>query len=74
MTLPRRILIVGPSWVGDMVMAQALYRLLAERPESPVIDVVAPSWSLPILERMPEVAHGIELAVAHGDVHRMSCK
>ena len=27
----RKILVVGPSWVGDMVMAQALYKLLAKR-------------------------------------------
>ncbi len=71
MTLPspaRKILVVGPSWVGDMVMAQALYRLLAERFDGPRIDVVAPSWSLPILARMPEVANGIELAVGHGEL------
>jgi heptosyltransferase-2 len=31
------------------------------------IHVVAPPWSLPVLERMPEVARGIELAVGHGE-------
>lgn len=61
-------LVVGPSWVGDMVMAQSLFRLLAERrPDSP-IDVLAPSWSLPIVARMPEVRRGIPAETAHGDV------
>lgn len=64
----RKLLVVGPSWVGDMVLAQALYKLLAERYARPIIDVVAPAWSLPLLERMPEVARGIELAAAHGEL------
>jgi heptosyltransferase-2 len=63
-----KVLVVGPSWVGDMVMAQALYKLL--RLESPAaeIHVVAPPWSLPVLERMPEVARGVELDVGHGEL------
>jgi len=64
---PLKYLIVGPSWVGDMVMAQSLYRLLRERAADATIDVVAPSWSLPILARMDEVRRGIELPVAHGE-------
>lgn len=64
-----RILVIGPSWVGDTIMAQALYKSLAGGAgERPVIDVVAPSWSLPILARMPEVRRGIELPVYHGDL------
>jgi heptosyltransferase-2 len=63
-----KVLIVGPSWVGDMVMAQALYRLVKQRSPSAEIHVVAPPWSLPVLERMPEVARGIELGVAHGEL------
>jgi heptosyltransferase-2 len=63
-----KLLIVGPSWVGDMVMAQALYRRLRARRGPVQIHVIAPPWSLPILERMPEVAAGIELPVAHGEL------
>lgn len=63
-----KVLIVGPSWVGDMVMAQSLYRLLKTRTPVPEIHVIAPPWSLPILARMPEVARGIELALAHGEL------
>ena len=62
-----KYLIVGPSWVGDMVMAQSLYRLLMRREPSAEIHVVAPLWSLPILERMDEVSRAIELPVAHGE-------
>jgi len=61
-------LIVGPSWIGDMVMAQSLYKLLAERDPGTERHVVAPAWSVPVLERMPEVDRAWELAVAHGEV------
>lgn len=63
-----KLLIVGPSWVGDMVIAQTLYKLLHARGEQPTVHVVAPAWSLPLLERMPEVERGIELAVGHGEL------
>ncbi|MBN1237741.1 MAG: lipopolysaccharide heptosyltransferase II [Gammaproteobacteria bacterium] len=68
MTAETRFLVVGPSWVGDMVMAQSLYKLLARRHPGAVVDVVAPPWSLPILARMPEVRRGVELAVGHGEL------
>jgi heptosyltransferase-2 len=63
-----RILVVGPSWVGDMVMAQPLLaRLRAAAPASP-IDVFAPAWVLPIVQRMPEVADALPNPFAHGDL------
>jgi heptosyltransferase-2 len=63
-----KVLVVGPSWVGDMVMAQALYKLLRLESPSAEIHVVAPPWSLPVLTRMPEVARGVALDVAHGEL------
>jgi heptosyltransferase-2 len=60
------ILVVGPAWVGDMVMAQALFMRLRELHPQAAIDVLAPGWSLPILERMPQVRSGIELPLGHG--------
>lgn len=68
MTAQDKVLIAGPSWVGDMVMAQALYRLLHQQSPGVEIHVVAPPWSLPVLERMPEVARGISLDVGHGEL------
>ena len=61
-------LIVGPSWVGDMVMAQALFILLKERKPGNAIDVLAPAWSLPIVARMPEVRRGITAETGHGEL------
>ena len=61
-----RCLVVGPAWVGDMVMAQSLFRTLGERSPGVSISVLAPAWTFPLLERMPEVAEAIEMPVGHG--------
>lgn len=54
-----KYLVIGPSWVGDMVMAQALFMDLHRQDPEAVVDVLAPGWSLPIIGRMPEVNEGI---------------
>lgn len=64
----RQILIIGPSWVGDMVMAQSLLKTLRERDPSVVIDVLAPGWSLSIIERMSEARQGFDLPTGHGEL------
>lgn len=60
------ILIIGPSWVGDMVMAQTLFQCLKTRHPDCAIDVLAPEWSRPILERMPEVRAALSFPLGHG--------
>ncbi|MBF4332741.1 lipopolysaccharide heptosyltransferase II, partial [Vibrio anguillarum] len=61
-----KLLIVGPSWVGDMVMSQSLYQRLKQQHPDAQIDVLAPAWCKPILERMPEVNCAIEMSIGHG--------
>ncbi len=63
-----KILIIGPSWVGDMVMSQSLYITLKQLHPEALIDVMAPTWCKPILERMPEVNQAIEMPLGHGDI------
>ncbi|MCJ2378614.1 lipopolysaccharide heptosyltransferase II [Vibrio sp. ZSDZ34] len=61
-----KILIIGPSWVGDMVMSQSLYIRLKELHPEASIDVMAPAWCKPILERMPQVSKAIDMPIGHG--------
>ncbi|EHY0935647.1 lipopolysaccharide heptosyltransferase II [Vibrio cholerae] len=61
-----KILVIGPSWVGDMVMSQSLYLRLKQQHPDAQIDVLAPAWCKPILERMPEVNQAIEMTIGHG--------
>ena len=63
-----RILVVGPSWIGDMVLAQPLFKLLHRRHPGLALDVLAPQWTLPLLQRMPEVRHAIPNPFDHGDL------
>ena len=61
-----KILVIGPSWVGDMMMSQSLYRTLQARYPQAIIDVMAPAWCRPLLSRMPEVNEAIAMPLGHG--------
>ncbi|MFW2576913.1 ADP-heptose--LPS heptosyltransferase RfaF [Serratia nevei] len=61
-----KILVIGPSWVGDMMMSQSLYRTLKAEYPSAEIDVMAPAWCRPLLERMPEVNQALAMPLGHG--------
>ncbi|SDK39595.1 heptosyltransferase-2 [Methylophilus rhizosphaerae] len=63
-----KILVMGPSWVGDMVLAQSLFKQLKIDQPDCQITVAAPAWTLPLLERMPEVSQAIALPFKHGDL------
>ena len=63
---PGPVLVVGPSWVGDMVMAQTLFKLLTQRAGVVAIDVLAPDWAAPVLQRMPEIRNTIPMPIGHG--------
>lgn len=63
-----RILIVAPAWVGDSVMAQPLYRRLKQYRPDCHITVMAPDWTLPLLDRMPEVNATLRNPFAHGQL------
>lgn len=63
---PLKILVVAPSWIGDMVISQSLLKLLQDRHPHAEIDVIAPEWTRPLLELMPEVHNAIPISIAHG--------
>jgi len=61
-----RILIVAPNWVGDTLLAQPLLARLHQRLPGAVIDALAPSWTAPLLSRMPEIAEVMATPFVHG--------
>jgi heptosyltransferase-2 len=63
-----KILVIGPSWVGDTVMAQSLFKLLKLRDPDVTIDVLAPEWTFSLLNRMPEVSEAIVMPITHGEL------
>ena len=69
--MKKKILVIGPSWVGDSVMAQPLYRRLHQRHPELELHVFAPAWTLPLLARMPEVAQSHLNPFGHGALRLM---
>ncbi len=60
------VLIFSPGWVGDMVMAQALFKVLHQQYPDLTLDVVAPPWPYNLLQRMPEVSKHYKIEVQRG--------
>ncbi len=60
------ILVIGPRWVGDMVMAQCLFSALRELHPDAAIDVLAPAWAAPLVKRMPEIRRQVDLPLKSG--------
>lgn len=63
-----KILVIGPSWVGDMVMSQSLYKAIKSNHPSAQLDVIAPDWCRPLLARMPEVDNALRMPLGHGEL------
>jgi len=64
-----KILIVGPAWIGDMVMAQTLFKTLRQQYPLAELHVLAPDWTRALLSRMPEINKAISLPFAHGELN-----
>ncbi|TCT13745.1 heptosyltransferase-2 [Bibersteinia trehalosi] len=60
------ILVIAPSWVGDMMMSHSLYQQLKQNYLDCEIDVMAPDWCRPLLSRMPEIRKAISMPIGHG--------
>lgn len=58
-------MIVGPSWIGDMVMAEPMMRQIKSSHPGSSITLVAPSWSLDVASRMISVDHGVVSPFQH---------
>ena len=52
-----------------MVMSQSLYKVLKQRHSECDITVMAPAWTQPLLERMPEVSQSMALDLQHGELN-----
>ncbi|MGH8751942.1 MAG: lipopolysaccharide heptosyltransferase II [Burkholderiales bacterium] len=62
-----KILVVAPSWVGDVMLAQPLFKRLREN--GAIIDALAPPWVAPLLARMPEINAVISSPFQHGELN-----
>ena len=64
-----KVLVVGPAWVGDMIMSQVIYSGLRARFGDDLhLDVMAPAATLSLTQRMPEVNRGLLIDQKHGQL------
>lgn len=63
--MAERILIVGPSWIGDAILSEPLLAILREPLQEPMVDVLAPPWCAPVYARMRGVRNIIENPIGH---------
>lgn len=66
-----KILVIAPSWVGDMVMAQSLFITLKQQYPDCQIDVLAPPWTLALTQHMSEVSQSFVMPVTRGKLGLM---
>ena len=66
---PKKILIIGPSWLGDMVIAQKLFKVIKDIYPDSELHVASPAWTIPLVTRMPEVDQSISLPFSHGELN-----
>jgi heptosyltransferase II len=62
------ILIIGPAWVGDMVMAQSLCKVLKRRHPDCRIDMMAPAWCEALPLHMREIRDTLPVQLGHGQI------
>jgi heptosyltransferase-2 len=63
-----KILIIGPSWVGDTMLMQPMLKRLKQRYPDGRIDVFAPPWTSGLLRAMAEVDEVLLNPFTHGVV------
>jgi len=61
-----KILVIAPSWVGDTMISQGMYRTLKVKYPTAKIDVMASQWCRPLLARMTEVNKTLPMPLGHG--------
>ncbi|MES2998522.1 MAG: lipopolysaccharide heptosyltransferase II [Pseudomonadota bacterium] len=62
---PRKILIISPGWIGDIIMAQPLFKYLKQKNFETKIDIIAPRWSHGLLSLMPEINEILDMPFGH---------
>ncbi len=63
---PKKILIIAPAWLGDMVMAHSLIQVIRQQHPDAALAVLAPQATLQITELMPEISARFLMPEQHG--------
>lgn len=61
-----KCLLIGPAWVGDMIMAQVVPLILTQLHPDIEIHMAAPQSTLALAQRMPQIAQTHLIPFKHG--------
>ncbi len=64
----KKILIVAPSWIGDFIISQSLFKEIKLKNKNIVIDLIIRSYLKPIADVMPEINKKHILDIPHGSL------
>lgn len=64
-SMASKILIIAPSWLGDIIMSQSLLKVLKQQHPEAQLCVYAPAYAHSILERMDEIDEILTNPFAH---------
>lgn len=65
---PKKILIISPAWIGDIVIAQSLFKYIKHCDSEVIIDVLAPAWSHELYSVMPEINDVLTMPFGHSQL------
>ncbi|MEC9205980.1 MAG: lipopolysaccharide heptosyltransferase II [Pseudomonadota bacterium] len=64
----KKVLIIAPSWIGDLIIAHSLFKELKLKDKNVIIDLVIRSYLKPIADMMPEINKKHILDIPHGSL------
>ncbi len=64
----KKILVVAPAWIGDMIMANTLLQVLKQQDPDAIIDVLAPPTTAVLISRMAQVRQVVLLPITHKEL------
>ena len=63
-----RFLIIAPSWIGDLLMSQSLFKYLKSNYDNCIIDIIAKPYLKDFIKLMPEINNTYELDIEHREL------
>ena len=64
----KRFLIIAPSWIGDLLMSQSVFKSLKNKYYNCTIDVIAKPYLNDLIKLMPEVNNVYNLDIQHREL------
>ena len=68
MNAKERFLIIAPSWIGDLLISQSVFKFLKHKYQNCTIDVIAKPYLSDLIKLMPEINNIHDLDIKHNEL------